>query len=644
VALLAALYAAGAGGLALQRHRALQSQALDMGYADQVAWNTLHGRPFRFTVFRGDVGAERGQSLRYGPGADRDSLFAYHAELLFLPVALFYLIHAGPETLIALLTAVLAAGVWPAYGIARRWLAHRGAAVAFGAVYLLSPAVQAANLSDFHAVSLTAALLLFAFWALLERRDAWFVLLAVACVAAKEEVGLLVGMMGLYAWLALGRARLGPATAALAFGWTALCFLVLIPHANGGAPSPFAGRYGDALRQARAAPTALLAGAPVPPVPEYTGRYVGHLLAGSGFLALLAPAELLLAAPALAINGLSDSAWQHGGGAHYSAEAVPAVLVAAIAGAARLAGWLAPRLRRPTPAVALAVALVALALAAGEARREGILPPAARFAWPAPSGRAERLQALLERIPPDAPVSAQSNLFPHLSRRERAYVFPALEDAEYVLVDVVGPSAPLYPDDLFAETAALLLGARFEVLGADDGLLLLRRRPAPGGGRAGGPADSFVPAAFLDFTRGADPVGAAPARARFDGALELVGYRLEPVLEVNYAARRAVAVLDLRAVRPLDRNYRFPLYVVGRDGGPRLYDDGNAAQLWRPTSRWRPGEVVRLRYPAIAFTPGDRLGVGAQLGSDPAAPRLPIDAGDLPALEGRRVALLGRLP
>jgi hypothetical protein len=79
-------------------------------------------------------------------------------------------------------------------------------------------------------------------------------------------------------------------------------------------------------------------------------------------------------------------------------------------------------------------------------------------------------------------------------------------------------------------------------------------------------------------------------------------------------------------------------------GVPRLYDDGNAAQLWRPTSRWRPGEVVRLRYPAIAFTPGNRLGVGVQLGSDPAAPRLPIDAGDLPALDGGRVALLGRLP
>jgi hypothetical protein len=308
----------------------------------------------------------------------------------------------------------------------------------------------------------------------------------------------------------------------------------------------------------------------------------------------------------------------------------------------------ARRLGRPAPPVALAVSLVALGLAAGEARREGILPPAARFAWPADGGRAARLRPLLDRIPPDAPVSAQSNLFPHVSQRERVYVFPAVEDAAYVLLDVAGPSAPLYPDDLFDEAAALLLGARFELLGADDGLLLFRRRPADGAGaggrRAGGPSGAALPDTFLDFARGAPAAAATPARARFGGALELVGYRLEPVLEVNYAVRRAVAVLDLRAARPLDRNYRFPLFVIGADGAARRYDDGNAAQLWHPTSRWRPGEVVRLRYPPLDYTPGDRLGVGVQPGRDPAAARLPVDGGDLPALDGGQVALLGALP
>ncbi len=71
-----------AGGLALRRHANLGSQALDMGYANQVTWNALHGHGLRFTVFRGDVGVENGRPLQFGPGGDRDSLFAYHVELL----------------------------------------------------------------------------------------------------------------------------------------------------------------------------------------------------------------------------------------------------------------------------------------------------------------------------------------------------------------------------------------------------------------------------------------------------------------------------------------------------------------------------------------------------------------------------------
>jgi hypothetical protein len=135
-----------------------------------------------------------------------------------------------------------------------------------------------------------------------------------------------------------------------------------------------------------------------------------------------------------------------------------------------------------------------------------------------------------------------------------------------------------------------------------------------------------------------------PAHAVFGGSLELLGSQLEPLPEVSYVARRADPVLWFRATRPVDRAYRFTLFVVGAGGLPRLDDDGNAAQLWYPTYRWGPGEVVRLRYPPITYTPGDRLGVGVQLGADPDGARLEIEGSDPPALDGGRVALLGRLP
>ena len=108
LAVLVLAYAMAAGALALRRRANLESQAPDMGYADQVTWNVTHGKPIRFTVFRGPIGADIGGPLAFGPWGDRDSLLALHTEFLFLPLASLYLIWPRPEALIVVLTGVLA--------------------------------------------------------------------------------------------------------------------------------------------------------------------------------------------------------------------------------------------------------------------------------------------------------------------------------------------------------------------------------------------------------------------------------------------------------------------------------------------------------------------------------------------------------
>ncbi len=636
---LMAGYALTAGRLALHRHWNLESQALDMGYADQITWNNLHGNFFRFTVFRGAVGHEQGRPLAFGPGADPDSLLAFHVEPLFLPLAALYLIHAGPETLIVLMTAVLALGALPAYGIAHRQLDHRGAAVAFAAIYLLSPAIQAANLADFHIVSMTGALLLFA-WYFLLRGQTWaFVLMAGLCTLAKEEVGLIVGLMGLYAAFVLRRWLLGSTVAVLAFAWVALSFGVIIPYFSGGRASLFITRYAEAIALLRGYPGELLAGHLGWPVPGWTVTYLQHLLASSGVLALLGPLQLVVSTPALAINGLSNSTWQHGGGAHYSAEAIPALLVAAIFGT----GWLAAQaqrwLRLPRADVVLVLALIGLSIAVIESRQEGILPPAKRFAWPSGTARAEQLAPLREQIPADAIVAAQSNVFPHLSGREKIYVFPTIDDAEYVLLDVAGTSGPLQIDALYDEANALLHNPQFALLAGDDGLLLFKRLAAGSAAPGVGP-----PPAFYSFTRAAENEPYTPVAVSFEGLFEIVGYRMEPLPEVRYSIRRARPVLYVRPQADINANYRLTPFAVGHDNFLRPADNGNPTQLWHPTSRWSAGELIRIRYPPLTYSPGTRLGIGVQIGTDAAASRLRVTQATVPLLDQDRVAVLGALP
>src|SRR5207244_3887665 len=70
--------------------------------------------------------------------------------------------------------------------------------------------------------------------------------------------------------------------------------------------------------------------------PEVNG-YLGFLLAQVGFVALLAPDVLLIAAPEIAINAFSRFDWMRSGVAHYSAAIVPVLVLASIFGVKRAA-------------------------------------------------------------------------------------------------------------------------------------------------------------------------------------------------------------------------------------------------------------------------------------------------------------------
>ena len=126
-------------------------------------------------------------------------------------------------------------------------------------------------------------------------------------------------------------------------------------------------------------------------------------------------------------------------------------------------------------------------------------------------------QELMALIPPDAALSTQSGLYPHLAHRQKAYFFPAVNDAEYVLLDVTGPSFPITLEEVYATADRLLNSGEYAVLAARDGYLLLKRG---GTGQIGG----HLPGEFYTFARVDERAVPRPLHARFGDALELVGY------------------------------------------------------------------------------------------------------------------------
>jgi uncharacterized membrane protein len=100
-----------------------------------------------------------------------------------------------------------------------------------------------------------------------------------------------------------------------------------------------------------------------------------------------------------------------------------------------------------------------------------------------PGSREQHIQRLLSMIPPDASISAGSNLNPHVSERQRLAVFPSISDSgndtpdtvQYIIVDLNA----VFPEDRVAtdnEINHLLRSGQYIELARAEGVVLLVRR------------------------------------------------------------------------------------------------------------------------------------------------------------------------
>jgi uncharacterized membrane protein len=357
----------------LQRHATFNTFAADLSYIDQPMWNTLHGHFL-----------ERTLDARQVPRT------AEHFEPIIVPIAFVYYLWDDVRAILIVQTIALALGALPVYWIAReaftsiksQWLPF-----AFVVAYLMFPALQAANVADFHADPFVVAPLLFAFWYATQRRYWTMWAWAIVAMLVKENLPTLTFMLGLYLFFSSGNCRgnqdsgnspvqprggaaLGTVgrtrdvkllhSLALSFpefvltrrrmhglvlmvvslAWFYVAtFLIVAPLARQvyGTEGPIylSSRYtglGNGLIGLLAHPGNTLA---LLREPDRL-RYLTGLFASVGWLALLAPEYLLLGLPVLVANTLSNFPGQYSGEQHYSAPLAPVFIIAAIFGFQRL--------------------------------------------------------------------------------------------------------------------------------------------------------------------------------------------------------------------------------------------------------------------------------------------------------------------
>jgi uncharacterized membrane protein len=566
--------------------------------------------------------------------------------------------------LLVLQAVVVALGALPLFFLARFRGLGAWVGLAIAVAYLLNPSIQAANWLEFHPVTLAPTLLIAAFYFLVVGRLGWFAVFAVLAASTKEEMGLLVAMMGVYAFFCLRRRRVGTMTFLLGAGWSFLAVFAIQPA--------FAG---DNIHWGRYAYLGETVGAKVVTVVTRLDviwrqlqqadvlRYFFELLLPVGFVALLALEVLFLALPSMVINLLADFAPMHQVTTLiYAAPIAAFVLLASVDGAKRLGNWSGRWARDSNSAAASRVtshesritsllpALLILGGALVGQRLYGYLPGSGHYLALTVTEHHRRAQAIIEQIPAGARVAAQDRLNPHVAGRETAYLFPRVDDADTVFVDVTGPAWPQHPADLKAQLDGLLAGD-FGVAAADDGYLLLSTqaitKELPAEFFTAWTEDPLLTAAGEGSTAGF--AGFVSSDVIFGDELALRGYW---VGVDRYG--ELVVKLVWEALRPLDRDLH--TYVGYLDPELNVLHDSEfyppPAALWYPTSLWTTGSpVVVQTLPWTLNADRFALAVGVYEGTDWASgSRLPVTSagmgGDgelssLPVLENGTLVRLG---
>ncbi len=596
-------YTAWFSFLALRRYAALDTGGYDLGNMDQAVWNTLRGRILQETNVEGI-----------------DTRLAHHVEPILILMAPLYLLYSSPRTLLVVQTIVIALGALPVYALARRKLSSEFAGLAFALAYLLYPALQAANVDEFHTVSMSPTFILAAYYILeignVKREDGdklrgmphvshltFYALLIILALMCKEDVSLGVILLGAYIMLRRAEKRIGAATALGGLIWFYVAVYVVIPHFNPQDVSPFLAYYenlgdnpiemgGTLLTNPRLMRELVFN--------RHNFVYLAGLTAPFAFLSLLDPLMMACAAPSVAICLLGNNEWMKNLNlSHHPAASLPFFVLATIGGAA----WLNRRVGKSTNRqIGKLVSLVVLCAALIYHRYNGFTPLAIGFRPVPLTAHHQMVHEFTALIPADASVCASQQVNSQVSQRRELYLFPHLHDADFIFLDVTPTVHPLIVQDIYNTVHNLLREGKYGVRAARDGYLLLASQ---------GITTSQIPDEFYTFARAAPaPEIAFPHQVRYDGALEFLGYDLVP-------ERTATAYLTLyfRGTEPIEKDYRFFVFFLDADGNiykpaltaPIRYpsDQQLVAPTWYSSSQWQPGEVIRvettrwvMRHPA----------------------------------------------
>lgn len=167
--------------LAITNHHALNTRTTDLGYYDNIFYQSIHGRPLGCSFIKA----------------------GYHGSAHFDPILVLlsplYLIYPRVELLLSLQSVWLGSGVIPVYLLAKEKLKSRVSGVLLAVIYASYPALHGANMYEFHSLTLITPLVLWLLYFFEIGATKRYYALLVALLLCREDVPLLLCFVGAYA-------------------------------------------------------------------------------------------------------------------------------------------------------------------------------------------------------------------------------------------------------------------------------------------------------------------------------------------------------------------------------------------------------------------------------------------------------------
>lgn len=418
-AIFTVVYAFYFSWFAVVRHAKTNSTRFDLGNAEQVVWNTAHGHWLEATDPHGEQQISR---------------LVYHADLILLPIALLYRLWPQTEFLLILQTVLVASGGLAVWLLARRFSLSGIWPTVWTLIYFIQPSVEWSTILDFHAVTLATPLLLWTAWAALEKRWVSAIVLGSLVLITKEQAGLALIPIGIWAWFQ-GRRRLSVVWLAIVVMWSGLFLVQIIPSlqkSSGVLATTYESPLGVTSR-------AVIIGVFQHPktairtvLAKHNRNYLINLIGPLGFMPL-GSVWSLGGVVDIAINTLSSKPAQHLVSSHYQALITPWLLIGALATVQKLK-------RRYSRRTWLAGGLSTWTLATAVVGAWGLGPlPGARYDYSRVvrwrNEYAAPVKQWSHEIPAGASVAVTNNIGAHFSRRQYFYSFPlGITKVDYVVV------------------------------------------------------------------------------------------------------------------------------------------------------------------------------------------------------------------